>query len=196
MLHRSHACAGCQSFAAASRPARIDRTSLREARVAISTLRAEIPEASPLVAEESALQAAGPDLRTEVLEAFPLLSVVSPGSFSRAAAELPTEAAPLLAPVVVASLTPNTPQRSVSFLSNIRPAAVIAASATLVFTVAVAPNESKKAHDEPARKSTDPKPEPMTLVISLSDQKINVYRGTPLRSKRSSPRRTSQTSGV
>ena len=133
---------------------------LREAPVTISTLRDETPEASTLVAEDSSLnlllQTTVPEFRTEALSQ--------------------PETSPRLAPAADASLAPIPSQPPVSVLDT-KPTLIVAASATTVLAVEVAPSEFKKARDEPAGKSIS-KSEPMTLVISLRNQRLNVYRGT------------------
>jgi hypothetical protein len=58
------------------------------------------------------------------------------------------------------------------------------AVAALLSAVAIFPAEAKKNYELAAKPSEetipDPKDgQPMTLIISLRDQKIDIYRGTP-----------------
>ena len=159
-------------------------TLLRAATVAISALRTEAPGASPLVAEASplsmSLHATVPNTRVEVLKASPLISAVAPASISRLDIEpsLLSEAAQLLTPAFVVSAEPLAPSSfEASVLRDTLPPPVVVPPRP-VFAVAVAPTEFKRSREESAEKTTGPNREPFMLVVSLSDQKIDVYQGT------------------
>ena len=135
---------------------------LQHATVAVSELRTNTAEASPLAVKESV-----PPLVSEVPRTFTV-----PGLLTEASAQL-TSATEVSAGL----LAPSIPEASISALSDTRPTPVVALT-NLVLAVAVVPTESKKMRDEPAEKSTGPNREPMTLVVSLGDQKIDVYLDT------------------
>jgi lipoprotein-anchoring transpeptidase ErfK/SrfK/peptidoglycan hydrolase-like protein with peptidoglycan-binding domain len=148
---------------------------LRDATVAIFVLRSETSMISRLVAIKSPLSASLP--RTEASEASPVspVSVSHPGK----APDLRTEDSPLLTPAAEASveLLASSPPDS-SALRDTSRLPVVAASTRLVFAVAVAPTEFKRSREEPSEKSTGANREPLMLVVSLSDQNVDIYRGS------------------
>jgi lipoprotein-anchoring transpeptidase ErfK/SrfK/peptidoglycan hydrolase-like protein with peptidoglycan-binding domain len=138
-----------------------------------------IVRALDLLAEVSVLSTPLPGLRqrTEALEA----STVSPGSTSRAttAPDLLAEASPLLTPALAVSaklLAPSLPEPSA--LRDILPLPIVAAPTRLALAVAVPPTEFKRSRDAPADNSTSPSREPLMLIVSVSDQNMDVYQAS------------------
>ncbi len=153
-------------------------------RVFAPDLRVETPEASPLVAAAPRVLAA-----LQPIPVAPNLSVASSEAASVVARTLPAARAgggELLTPLggIVPAAEVSPPRLALStpvplVLSDAQPPVVQAAAATLTLAVRELGNEEQPSGGV-AKTATPPGPEPLTLVVSLREQKLDVYRGTGL----------------